>query len=63
MMDLQLITTEMVVEAYGDTTDGISVFKGNRRVGYITDLKKDLAKQVKRVLLKVLEWNICSVSS
>ncbi|WP_430517529.1 transcription termination factor Alc, partial [Escherichia coli] len=48
MMDLQLITTEMVVEAYGDTTDGISVFKGNRRVGYITDLKKDLAKQVKR---------------
>ena len=47
MMDLQLITTEMVVEAYGDTTDGISVFKGNRRVGYITDLKKDLAKQAK----------------
>ena len=29
MMDLQLITTEMVVEAYGDTTDGISVFKGS----------------------------------
>lgn len=48
IMNMQLITNEMVVAAYGDRTDGISVFKGTRRVGYLTDLRKDYAKNAKR---------------
>jgi cellobiose phosphorylase len=47
-MNLQLITNEMLVEKYGDRHDGISVYKGSRRVGYLTDLRMAYAKDNKK---------------
>ncbi|ANA49564.1 inhibitor of host transcription [Salmonella phage vB_SnwM_CGG4-1] len=47
-MNLQLITNEALVEKYGTHHDGISVFKGSRRVGYLTDLRKAFAADQKK---------------
>lgn len=47
-MNMQLITNDMVVTAFGDTTDGIRVFKKGRPVGYLTDLRVTLAKNLKK---------------
>lgn len=47
-MDMQLISTDMLVKAYGDSTDGISIFKGSKRVGYISSLREDFSKKAKR---------------
>lgn len=44
-MNLQTITNEMLVEKFGDRHDGISVYKGQRRVGYLTDLRQTFAKE------------------
>lgn len=38
-MHLSQITNEMVVEKYGDSTDGIFVYKNGKSVGYLTDLR------------------------
>lgn len=43
-MDTQLISNDMVVSKYGTHHDGISVFNGNRRVGFITDLRIHMAR-------------------
>lgn len=48
IMNMQLITNDMVVTAFGDTTDGIRVFKKERPVGYLTDLRVTLAKNLKK---------------
>ena len=47
-MNMQLITNEMIVKAYGDSTDGIQVFKGSRAVGYLTDLRVTMARNAKK---------------
>lgn len=47
-MNMQMITNEMVVKTFGDSTDGIQVFKGSRAVGYLTDLRVTLAKNAKK---------------
>ena len=44
-MNLQLITNEMLVNKFGDRHDGISIYKGERRVGYLTDLRQTFAKE------------------
>ncbi|QQG32164.1 inhibitor of host transcription [Citrobacter phage CkP1] len=55
-MNLQLITNEMLVEKYGDRHDGISIYKGSRRVGYLTDLRISYAKESKKKV-KQKEYN------
>lgn len=47
-MNMQMITNEMIVKAYGDSTDGIQVFKGSRAVGYLTDLRVTMARNAKK---------------
>lgn len=47
-MNMQLITNEMLVAKYGDRHDGISIYKGSKRVGYITDLRTAFAKDNKK---------------
>ena len=44
---LNLITNDRVTQAYGDRNDGIYVYKGDRRIGFITDLKAKLLKELK----------------
>lgn len=46
------ISNDQVVEAYGDHHDGIYIYKNNRKVGFITDLKIKLDKE-KRTKTKV----------
>ncbi len=55
-MDMQSITNEMIVIKYGDRHDGIQVYKGNRRVGYLTDLRRDMFN-AKKSRTKQKEYN------
>lgn len=49
-MNMQLITNEMIVNAFGDRHDGIQVFKNNKSVGFLTDLRVTLARNFKKKL-------------
>ncbi|QOI66436.1 inhibitor of host transcription [Erwinia phage FBB1] len=55
-MNMQSITNEMIVTKYGDRHDGIQVYKGNRRVGYLTDLRRDMFS-AKKSRTKQKEYN------
>lgn len=44
---LNLISNDRVTKAYGDRNDGIYVYKGDCRIGFITDLKAKLLKELK----------------
>lgn len=44
-MNLQLISNEMVVAEFGDRHDGISVYKGAKRVGFLSDLRLTLGRK------------------
>lgn len=55
-MDLQLITNDMVVASFGDRHDGLSVWKGTKRVGYLSDLRAALGRN-KSKSLKQKEYN------
>lgn len=43
-MDLQTISNSDLVNKYGTSTDGIFVYNGNSKVGYLTDLRISTAK-------------------
>lgn len=47
-MDLQQITNETVVAAFGDRHDGIWVYKGSKKVGYLSDLKTALSRSASK---------------
>ncbi|WMU95662.1 hypothetical protein [Escherichia phage pEC-M719-6WT.2] len=47
IMDMQLISNEMIVNEYGDRHDGIYVYKGTKKIGLMTDLRKKLASNKK----------------
>ncbi|BBC78293.1 inhibitor of host transcription [Escherichia phage EcS1] len=47
-MNMQLITNEMVMAQYGDRHDGISIFKGSKTIGYITDLRIAMARNLSK---------------
>lgn len=44
-MNLQLISNDMVVAEFGDRHDGISVYKGQKRVGFLSDLRLTLGRK------------------
>lgn len=44
-MNLQAISNEMVVAEFGDRHDGISVYKGQKRVGFISDLRLTIGRK------------------
>lgn len=45
-MNLQLISNDMVVTEFGDRHDGISVYKGTKRVGFLSDLRLTLGRKL-----------------
>lgn len=45
-MNLQLITTEMLIAEYGDRADDFYIWKDNKRVGFINDLRLTLGRKV-----------------
>ena len=47
IMNMQLISNDMIVDVYGDRHDGIYVYKGSKNVGFLTDLRKKLASDNK----------------
>lgn len=47
-MDLQQITNETVVAAFGDRHDGIWVYKGLKKVGYLSDLRTALSRSASK---------------
>ncbi|AHY25207.1 inhibitor of host transcription [Pectobacterium bacteriophage PM2] len=49
-MNLQLITNEMVTAEFGDRHDGICVYKGNKNVGFLTDLRVTLGRKSSKKL-------------
>lgn len=44
-MNLQLISNDMIVAEYGDRHDGISVYKGQKRIGFLSDLRLALGRK------------------
>lgn len=46
-MNMQLISNDMLVEAYGTRHDGIYVYNGMRIVGFLSDLRKKFASDKK----------------
>lgn len=49
-MNLQAITNEMVVAEFGDRHDGIYVYNGSKKVGFISDLRLTLGRKVSQKL-------------
>lgn len=45
-MNLQAITTEMLIAEYGDRADDFYIWKGNKRIGFINDLRLTLGRKV-----------------
>lgn len=45
-MNLQAITNEAVVEEFGDRHDGIYVYKGSKKIGFLTDLRLTLGRKL-----------------
>lgn len=46
-MNMQSITNDMIVHAFGDRHDGIYVYKQNRNLGFLTDFRRKLATEMK----------------
>lgn len=44
-MDMQAITLDMVVNKYGTHSDGIFVWNGTKKVGFVTDLRTHMARK------------------
>lgn len=46
-MDMQSITLEMIISAYGDRADDFYIWKGRKRIGYISDLRRQYSMKQK----------------
>lgn len=44
---LNLITTERLVQKYGTHHDGIYIWNGEKRIGFISDLRQQFLKDAK----------------
>jgi hypothetical protein len=47
-MNMQMISNEMVVAQFGDRHDGIQVYKNDRAVGFLTDLRTTMSRNAKK---------------
>lgn len=45
-MNLQLITNDQIVAEFGDHHDGIFVYKGEKKIGFLSDLRLKLGRKV-----------------
>lgn len=45
-MNINLIPTDLLVKKYGTHSDGIYIWKGEKRIGFISDLRVQYAKDL-----------------